>query len=185
MNRYKTIVIDPPWNGYGDWRSGSERALVKKLQGVHIPMPYSTMTIDEIKALPVKNIADDNCELYLWVTQKHLPNGFEILRAWGFKYCQTLTWCKKPMGTGQGGVYCPTTEFILLGRKGKMPNVTRQNTTWFEVKRQKSHSKKPEFFQDLIETVTDAPRLEMFARRKREGWHVWGNQVECDVEINV
>jgi len=183
MKKYKTIVADPPWDGYGNWRSGSDKALVKKLQGVHIPMPYKTMTLEQIKAIPVKNITDDNCEIYLWVTQRHLPNGFEVLKAWGFKYCQTLTWCKKPMGTGQGGIYCPTTEFILLGRKGKMPIKIRQNTTWFEVKRQKSHSKKPDFFQDLIETVTDAPRLEMFARRERSGWDVFGNEVESTIVL--
>lgn len=90
-------------------------------------------------------------------------------------YCQTLTWCKKPMGKGQGGVYCPTTEFLILARRGKMPKVERIDTTWWEVKRQMKHSKKPEFFQDLIEQVSEAPRLEMFARREREGWDVFGN----------
>jgi len=183
MKKYKTIVADPPWNGYGDWRSGSDKAVVKKLKGIHIPLAYKTMTIEEIKSLNVAKLADENCELYLWTTQKHLPNAFEVLKAWGFKYCQTLTWCKTPMGTGQGGIYCPTTEFLLLGRKGKMPKVTRIDTTWWNVKRTNKHSKKPEFFQDLIETVSDAPRLEMFARRERENWDVWGNEVESSVAL--
>ncbi len=89
------------------------------------------------------------------------------------------------MGTGQGGVYCPTTEFLLLGRKGKMPNVKRIDTTWWNVKRTNKHSKKPEFFQELIETVSDAPRLEMFARRKRVGWDIWGNELDNDVELGT
>jgi len=180
--KYRTIVADPPWK-YGVWGVGSENSAFSKKHT--IPIPYETMTVEEIKALNVADLADENCELYLWTTQKYLPDAFEVLKAWGFKYCQTLTWCKTPMGTGQGGVYCPTTEFLILGRKGKMPKVKRIDTTWWNVKRTNKHSKKPEFFQELIETVSDAPRLEMFARRKRVGWHIWGNELENDVELET
>lgn len=139
------------------------------------------MTVEEIKALPVAKLAAENCDLYLWTTQKYLPDAFGVLEAWGFRYCQTLTWCKTPRGTGQGGLYCPTTEFLLLGRKGKMPVKKRVDTTWWNVKRTMHHSEKPEHFQEVIETVSDGPRLELFARRKRLGWHAWGNEVPCDV----
>ena len=135
------------------------------------------MTVQEIAAIPVSGCADADCDLYLWVTQKYLPDAFSVLQAWGFRYCQALTWCKAPMGTGQGGLFCPTTEFILLGRKGKMPVRKRIDTTWWPVKRTNVHSRKPEFFQDMIEAVSDAPRLELFARRPRLGWTVWGNEV--------
>lgn len=181
MKKYKTIVADPPWK-YGTWGKASiprSKTHIPKNE----PMPYETMSIEEIKALNVASLADENCELYLWTTQKYLPDAFEVLKAWGFKYCQTLTWCKTPMGTGQGGVYCPTTEFLILGRKGKMPKVKRIDTTWWNVKRTNKHSKKPEFFQDLIETVSDYPRLELFARRERENWDVWGNEVESSVAL--
>ena len=94
--KYKTIVIDPPWK-YGKW------AAPKNRKSQEYDLPYNYMTIDEIKGLPIKNLADENCELYLWTTQKYLPTAFDVLKAWGFKYCQTLTWCKKPRGTGQGG----------------------------------------------------------------------------------
>lgn len=181
MKKYKTIVIDPPWI-YGDWRMGSSKSVFSENHNSEPrPIPYPTMSVDKIKSLNVSNLADENCELYLWTTQKYLPDAFEVLKAWGFKYCQTLTWCKTPMGTGQGGVYCPTTEFILLGRKGKAPKVKRVNTTWWNKKRTNKHSKKPEFFQDLIESVSEAPRLEMFARRERVGWDIWGNEVVSDV----
>ena len=181
MKKYCTIVVDPPWK-YGSWGKGSD-----KIQGGKTkvqPLPYSSMTIDEIKALPVGNMADENCELYLWVTQKYLPHAFEVLKAWGFKYCQTLTWCKAPMGKGQGGVYCPTTEFLILARRGKMPKTQRVDSTWWACKRQKRHSQKPEFFQDLIETVTHGPRLEMFARRQRHGWDVFGNEVDNSILLD-
>jgi N6-adenosine-specific RNA methylase IME4 len=182
LKRYSTIVVDPPW-AYGIWGSGSAKALVQGDANKPAPLPYNSMTLEEIKALPLKRLANDNCELYLWTTQKYLPDAFDVIKSWGFKYCQTLTWCKKPMGKGQGGVYCPTTEFLILARRGKMPKVERIDTTWWEVKRQMKHSKKPEFFQDLIEQVSEAPRLEMFARREREGWDVFGNEVNNSIDL--
>jgi len=189
QGRYKTIVIDPPWQ-YGSWGKASEKAYL--VSGINeqtnkpLQMPYDTMTIGQIKELPIESLANSDCELYLWTTQKYLPDSFDVLKAWGFKYCQILTWCKEPRGTGQGGVYCPTTEFLILGRKGKMPRVERIDSTWWLIKRpHNSHSTKPEFFQDLIETVTDEPRLEMFARRYRMGWDVWGNEVESDIKLEL
>lgn len=180
--KYKTIVIDPPWK-YGVWASPTNRP---NHAGKVKPIPYPTMSIDEIKSLPIKKLADNNCELYLWATQKYLPFAYELMKHWGFKYSTTLTWCKKPRGTGQGGVYTPTTEFIVHGRKGKMPKVKRIDTTWFEHKRpHNSHSTKPEFFQDMIETVSEAPRLEMFARRERKGWDVFGNEVSNSINLNA
>ena len=179
--KYKTIVVDPPWE-YNKWGGHSNK-------GRHgfkiVEFPYDCMGIDEIKRLPIKNLSDDNCELYLWTTQKYLPISFEVLNSWGFKYCQTLTWCKTPRGTGQGGVYCPTNEFLILGRRGKMPNITRIDSTWWLTKRQRRHSAKPEFFQDMIETVSEGPRLEMFARRERKGWDVFGNEVDNSIDIYI
>ncbi len=176
---YKCIVVDPPWK-YGKWGKGSNKSrYVGKLFDVKSDMPYATMTVSEIAALPVAELAADNCDLYLWATQKYLPDGFDVLKAWGFKYCQILTWCKTPMGTGQGGLYCPTTEFLLLGRTGKMPtSKTRKDSTWWNWPRAwKTHSRKPEAAQDIIEQMSDGPRIELFARHERSGWDVWGNEV--------
>jgi N6-adenosine-specific RNA methylase IME4 len=190
---FRAIVADPPWK-YGAWggRSGTannrngEGWAKRHADGERKPWPmtYATMNVDEIKALPVAKLAAEDCDLYLWTTQKYLPDAFGVLEAWGFRYCQTLTWCKTPRGTGQGGLYCPTTEFLLLGRKGKMPVKKRVDTTWWNVKRhQNCHSHKPEFFQDVIEAQSDGPRLELFARRKRHGWASWGNEIANDVEM--
>lgn len=183
MKKYKTIVIDPPWK-YGKWGSGSKKALVQGIANNPQPLPYNYMTLDDIKRLPINNLCDNNCEVYLWTTQKYLQYSFDVLKSWGLKYCQILTWCKKPMGTGQGGVYCPTTEFLILARKGKMPKVNRINSTWWLTKRQKKHSQKPEFFQDMIESVSEPPRLEMFARRQRLNWDVFGNEVKNSIDIS-
>jgi N6-adenosine-specific RNA methylase IME4 len=179
---YRTIVADPPWQ-YGAWgiaKNGpnSSRYIRDEINHQR-PMPYPTMTVREICALPVRGLAAEDCDLYLWTTQHYLRDAFAVLDAWGFKYCQTLTWCKTPRGKGQGGLFTPTTEFVLLGRKGRMPKKERIDSTWWNVKRpHNSHSTKPDFFLDLIESVSDAPRLEMFARRARLGWDVWGNEVE-------
>jgi N6-adenosine-specific RNA methylase IME4 len=149
-------------------------------------MPYQTMTVQAITELRVCNLAGADCDLYLWTTQRYLRDAFCVLESWGFRYCQILTWCKAPRGKGQGGLFTPTTEFILLGRKGRMPKKQRIDSTWWQVKRpHNSHSTKPEFFLDLIETVSDAPRLEMFARRARIGWDVWGNEVESNPDVSA
>lgn len=117
--RYKIIYIDPPWK-YGSWGVGSSKSSFnKKYNEKSVPMPYKQMEIEDIKNLDISSLADNNCELYLWVTQKYLPYSFDIISCWGFKYCQTLVWCKKPMGKGQGGVFCPTNEFLILGRKNR------------------------------------------------------------------
>lgn len=185
MNKkYSTIVIDPPWQ-YGKWSKSSSKAASRGfLVTAEYELPYKYLTLEEIKKLELNDLMDDNCDVYLWTTQKYLPESFKIINSWGLKYCQTLVWCKTPRGTGQGGVYTPNTEFLILARKGKMPHVKRVDSTWWNVKRQKKHSQKPEFFQDMIEMVSNAPRLELFARRKRKGWDVWGDEVECDLQFN-
>jgi N6-adenosine-specific RNA methylase IME4 len=188
VKRYKTILADPPWK-YEKWGSAADSPTTRRKfpngqWAKSFDMTYQTMTVQEITALPVAGCAADDCDLYLWTTQKYLPDAFGVMQAWGFKYCQTLTWCKAPRGLGQGGLFCPTTEFLLLGRKGRMPKgKRRQDSTWWNVTRTAKHSQKPEFFQDKIEAVSDGPRLELFARRKRLGWDVWGNEVESTAGI--
>ena len=172
--KYQIIYADPPWK-YGVWGKAEPK---HRPNSKTYAMPYPTMSVEEIAQLPVKELADTNCELYLWTTQKYLPKAFGVLGAWGFRYCQTLTWCKNPRGLGQGGMYCPTNEFLLLGRVGKMPKFRRIDSTWFLTKRpHNSHSTKPHFFRSLIESVSNPPRIELFAREKFLGWDAWGNEV--------
>ena len=173
MKKYQIIYADPPWK-YGAWGLPSNRPN----QTHSRPLPYPSMNNEEIKKLPIKSLADENCELYLWATNRYLPIAFEVMSSWGFKYCQTLTWCKVPRG-GLGGIYSPTTEFLLLGRIGNAPKKKRIMTTWFEVKRpHNQHSKKPDFFRELIEEVSNTPRIELFARQKTEGWTSIGNDID-------
>ena len=185
MQKYRTIVADPPWK-YGKWGGNSGRSEKDRTwneKAANLPLPYSFMSLAEIAALPIPDLAEADCELYVWTTQKYLEHTFPLIKGWGFKVCETLTWCKEPRGTGQGGLFTPTTEFIVHGRIGRMPKKQRIDSTWWKVARPNVHSRKPESFQDIIEQVSDAPRLEMFARRYRLGWDSWGNEVESHVEI--
>ncbi len=179
MKKYQIIYADPPWK-YGNWCANKNRPNSKNK-----PLPYPSLSVEEICSLPIKTLADKNCELYLWTTQKYLPSSFAVISAWGFEYKQTLIWCKKPRA-GLGGAYTPTNEFLLLARKGKKPKAKRILTTWWLVKRPHNHhSEKPYFFRNMIESVTNKPRIELFARQKTEGWDVWGNEVKSDIELNL
>src|SRR6188768_3803139 len=132
--RYATIVADPPWP-YGKFNN----------RGNPIPLPYPAMTVAEIAALPIADLADpDGCNLFLWTTSRYLHDAFHVAHAWGFRYSQALVWTKVPSGLGLGGAFAPTTEFVLFCRRGSVPISKRINTTWFNWKRTGQHSRKPE-----------------------------------------
>jgi len=167
--KYNIIYADPPWNvNRGpDWGSN----------GPTKPLPYPTMTIQEIKDMPVKDISDKNAHLYLWVINKYIPDAYEIAKAWGFNVSCLLTYCKPKHGIGIGGTFVQTTEHLLFCRRGVLSAKKRVDTTWFEQPRL-VHSKKPDYFRNLIVDVSgDLPRIELFARNKTDGWDVWGNEV--------
>jgi N6-adenosine-specific RNA methylase IME4 len=158
--KFKTIVADPPWLvGRGpDWGSNEASR----------PLTYPTMSLEEIAALPVKRLAEDGSHLYLWTINKYLEQAYSVARAWGFSPSTVLVWAKRP--------HVLTTEFILFCRRGTCKALRRVDSTWWLWKRGK-HSQKPEEFQDMIESVSPGPYLELFARRQRPGWTVWGNEV--------
>ena len=140
------------------------------------------MSVGEIAGLPVAELADKNAHLYIWTINAYVEETYEIARAWGFKPSTLLTWAKAPHGIGLGGTFIQTTEHVLFCRRGTLSASTRIDSTWWQWKRGR-HSAKPEQFQDMVERVSPGPYLEMFARRPRFGWHVWGNEVDSDVEL--
>lgn len=180
--QYRCVVVDPPWpqKGAGALR-GREGFL--DATGSSKPMPYPTMTVDQITALPVADLAHpDGCHLYVWTTNRFLADTFRVVAGWGFTYSTTLVWAKRAMGGGLGGDYGITTEFVLYARRGRLPALNRITGTWFEWKRpydergKPMHSAKPEGFYVMAEAVSPGPRLDMFARRGRMGWDCWGDQ---------
>ena len=166
--KYRTIVADPPWRTTTGPRWASSSA-------GHEPLPYSTMTLQEIKALPVDTLADDQAHMYLWVTNILVPAAYDVVRDWGFQPSVLLTWCKNPMGSGLGDAFGITTEHILFAHRGGLRPLTRSPSTWWNWRRGK-HSAKPEAFIDMVEQVSPPPYVELFARRHRLGWDVWGNE---------
>jgi N6-adenosine-specific RNA methylase IME4 len=140
------------------------------------------MTLAEIKALPVANLAERDAHLYLWTTNRFLVDAYGVAATWGFVPSTLLTWCKAPMGLGLGGAYSITTEFVLFCRRGRLAPLARWDTTWFEFKRPyltgggPTHSAKPDGFLDVVEQVSPGPYVELFARRARFGWDYWGNE---------
>ncbi|KKN79744.1 hypothetical protein LCGC14_0337660 [marine sediment metagenome] len=196
MKKYNVIYADPAWEQKaGRPLSGG----YIKVDGVQVfnpksdksaDLPYNTMSFDDIKELPIKELTDDNCHLYMWVTNKYLMKAEQIINAWGFKYSTTLVWAKKPIGSGMGGTYKVSTEFLIFATKGNVGEITNEkvNGTWFEQKRQyvngyPCHSKKPDFFYELIEKVSAGSKFELFARNKRDGWDAWGDKIVADVNI--
>lgn len=179
---YSTIVADPPWQYDEGWPAwGGDRSQRKAL-------PYSSMTVDAIASLPVRRLSSPEGYVFLWTTSRHLPAAFAVLDAWGFTYRQIVTWCKEPNGTGPGGMFATTTEFVLIGQnigprshaRGKRTSGERVPTSWFEAKRG-AHSAKPAAFLDIVERVSPGPYVELFAREPRLGWDAWGHGYEIGV----
>lgn len=181
--RYRTIVVDPPWpykEGFAGIRGPSTRP--EKRAGwrprvvMHRPtLPYPAFSVEQITQLPIPDLAARDCRIFLWTTQRYLPDAFGVLAAWRFNYRQTLVWNKATFNGAFGGSIAPNNiEFVLVGRRGAPPVITRLGGCLFDgrgnVGRGNLHSAKPDTFLDLVEQVSPGPYAELFARRARLGW---------------
>jgi N6-adenosine-specific RNA methylase IME4 len=183
---YGTVVVDPPWPQKGGPRvqGVGERFRPLGPVGPSRPLPYSTMTVPEITALPVGELVGDQAHLYLWATNRSLPAAFGVLAGWGFTYSTTLVWAKEPIGGGLGGAWGIATEYILFGYRGRVAARGWVGRNWFTWKRPYSHTGKPQHsakppaFADHVERVSPGPYVELFARAQRLGWHSWGRGYE-------
>ena len=192
MKKYQIIYADPPWDvkfGLDNHRERRKSTGSPKGTWSAPMMNYQTMSIDEIKLLPIKQLSADNAVLFLWVINKFVEESYSVARAWGFKPITLLTWAKSPRGLGLGGAFVQTTEHLLFCRKGHLQPLKRCNTTWWNWKRPEKitgpkHSRKPDDVYDIIQsTFGDLSRIELFARQKVDGWDCWGNEVESDIEL--
>ena len=150
---------------------------------------YSTMTVPEICRLPVAEAADEKSHLYLWVPNALLPEGLEVMRAWGFSYKTNIIWEKvrkdgMPDGRGVGFYFRNVTEILLFGIRGEKNRTLDPGRSQVNLLRaiKREHSRKPDEFISLIERCSPAPFLEMFARGSRRDWDMWGNQATEDYE---
>ena len=173
--KFRTILADPPWQFQN--RTGKVAPEHKRLNR------YSTMDLQAICDLPVAEVAQDTAHLYMWVPNALLPEGLEVMKAWGFNYKSNLIWHKIRKdggsdGRGVGFYFRNVTEIILFGTRGKNARTEapgRRQVNMIET-RKREHSRKPDEQYELIEACSPGPYLELFARGERPKWSVWGNQ---------
>lgn len=183
MTTYRTVVADPPWPQKGGGSLMGREGFLDS-GGASLPLPYRTMTLDDIAALHIP--AEPDAHLYLWTTSGFLGAAFGVMAAWGFRYSTTLVWAKAPIGHGLGGAYGIATEFVLFGRRGNLPARRKVGRNWFTWKRpydergKPRHSAKPTGFYAMVEQVSPGPFLDMFARDVRLGWDGWGDEYPLD-----
>jgi N6-adenosine-specific RNA methylase IME4 len=162
---FRVLVADPPWAYEKRKDDGTHRAA----------LTYPSMTTDEICALPVMGMAHDDAVLWLWTTNAFMRDAFRVLDAWGFGEKTILTWIKDRMGTGDW--LRGQTEHCILAVRGKpVLNLTNQTTALRAPLRE--HSRKPDEFYELVESLCPGSKCELFAREAREGWTVWGAETE-------
>jgi site-specific DNA-methyltransferase (adenine-specific) len=138
---------------------------------------YETMSVYELCTLPIKNIAEKNCVLFLWATTPMLPEAMVVMQAWGFKYKTAIYWHKVGR-LGLGYWFRGQVELCLVGVRGRVKAFRRQKANVIQSK-VRLHSQKPEEFFHLIEPVAPSPRIELFARGEpRDGWHQWGREID-------
>lgn len=171
---FATVLADPPWRFAN--RTGKVAPEHRRLDR------YSTMPLEAILALDVKSVLAPNAHLYLWVPNALLPDGLEVMKAWGFRYVSNIIWAKRrkdggPDGRGVGFYFRNVTELLLFGVRGSMRTLApgRSQVNMIET-RKREHSRKPDEQYDLIEACSPGAYLELFARHARPGWTGWGDE---------
>ena len=188
MKKYQIIYADPPWN-FGNRMYSSNKIDHHR----EITRAYSVMTTKDICELPIRDITANDCACFMWTADAFIPDALKVMDAWGFKY-KTIAfiWQKKERSGKQvcymGQWTMKGSEIVLFGTKGKMTQylLSRKVRQLVEAPRErKIHSRKPYIIRDKISQMFgfDLPRIELFARQKTEGWDVWGNEVESDIEL--
>lgn len=168
--KYKTILSDPPWK-FND-----------KLDKTRT-LPYKTLTIEDIERLPMRNISDEECHLYLWCPVALLPEALNCMFYWGFEYKTTIPWLKRTVNGkiwfGMGHYFRNCYEFLLFGIRGKEKTKTKNTRNYLdEIKPKRHHSAKPDKTYELIEANSHPPYLELFATVPRENWTSWGWEID-------
>ena len=175
--KFATILADPPWQFQN--RTGKVAPEHKRLSR------YGTMTLEQIKSLPVAAISAATAHLYLWIPNALLPEGLAVMQAWGFQYKSNLVWHKVRKdggsdGRGVGFYFRNVTELILFGVRGKNARTLapgRSQVNYLS-SRKREHSRKPDEQYGIIEACSPGPYMELFARGERKGWVGWGNQAD-------
>jgi len=182
MKKYNIIYADPAW---------TFKVYSDKGKGRSAENHYKISSLEYMKQLSVNNISKDDCILFMWATYPNLKQAFELIDAWGFEYkTVAFTWVKKNKISdsfffGLGYWTRANPEICLLATKGKPKRVSKSVRN-LVVSKIRKHSEKPKEIRNMIEELCgELPRIELFAREETVGWDVWGNEVECDVELTT
>ena len=175
--RFSTVLADPPWQFQN--RTGKMAPEHKRLSR------YPTMTLQEIKELPVQAIVQDTAHLYLWIPNALLADGLQVMEHWGFTYKTNLIWYKirkdgGPDRRGVGFYFRNVTEMILFGIRGKNARTLQPGRSQENIisSQKREHSRKPDEQYKIIESCSPYPYIELFARGPKKGWFTWGNQAQ-------
>ncbi len=177
--KYQVIYADPPWSYKDKALAGNRGAGCK----------YSVMDTDSIAELPIKELADKDCALFMWVTMPKLNECFDLIESWGFEYkTVAFTWVKRNKVSptwfmGMGRWTRANAEICLLATKGKPKRISASVRQIVDEPIER-HSKKPDVVRErIVDLMGDLPRVELFAREKALGWHSWGNEIESDITL--
>lgn len=175
--KFSTILADPPWQFQN--RTGKMAPEHKRLSR------YPTLTLQQIKDIPVEAVVEDTAHLYLWVPNALLNEGLQVMECWGFTYKTNIVWYKVrkdggPDRRGVGFYFRNVTEMILFGVRGKNARTLKRGRIQPNIitSQKREHSRKPDEQYEIIESCSWGPYLEMFARGQRDGWYSWGNQAD-------
>jgi N6-adenosine-specific RNA methylase IME4 len=175
--KFSTVLADPPWRFQN--RTGKMAPEHRRLSR------YGTLELPEIMALPVSEVLAPVAHLYLWVPNALLPDGIQVMRAWGFEYKSNVVWHKIRKdggsdGRGVGFYFRNVTELVLFGVRGKNARTLQPGRTQvnYLATQKREHSRKPDEFYNIVEACSPGPFLELFARGTRPGWTGWGNQAD-------
>lgn len=187
MEKYNVVYADPPWS----YDNKSMKYSSEDKSNIAADQQYNLMTLDDLKNMPIKQICEKDAVCFMWCVNPLMPEAFELLKAWGFKYKTMLTW-RKTSGTGYW--FRGVTEHILFGMRGNVQAFRSGIDNFYECKSGK-HSQKPHYFRDMISKVVECmpepKKLELFARSREglfpdweyEGWSVYGNQVNNSITL--
>jgi len=169
--KFSTIVIDPPWleRGGGKIKRGADK---------HYNLLDTPGIVKTIIQSPIWNDVDDNAHMYLWVTNSFLPQGLEVMKSLGFRYITNIAWVKNQIGLGQ--YFRGKHELCLFGTRGRgvVPRTDDRTIPSIIEAKKTGHSVKPEAFYRMVEKRSHGPYVDMFSRKRRDGWTTWGDEIE-------
>ena len=175
LQKYKLVYADPPYQ-YRNTTTGRNNTSGAASK-------YETISLEELCKYPIEKICEKKAALFLWCTTPLLPDGLTLMRNWGFQYKTTIYW-RKIMSQGLGNYFRGQVEVLLVGTKGGLTPFYCQKANFIQTKVGK-HSQKPEGIYELLELLDLNPKIELFARDRRQGWDAWGNELPDSTQTRI